>query len=263
MVTMQKTEIFTDYQLFFGCGKVNPVEHLRNISLSELKAVYRQKVMETHPDRAIALGKAATEMTKRFKDVATAYQRLITFVQGNYNDVSDEEVADKKGHETIIFQPKDEDVCDRRNHEKIVVQPKSERTKPEIFYDGSIPKRKLLIGQYLYYCRHISWKTLIEAIMWQKKQRPRIGQIALEWGILSMDDIKMILSERTYKEKFGEFAYRNGYLTYFEFLAILGRQYRLQPPIGRYFKIQNIIGNEELEEIVERLRIWNNEVEVL
>lgn len=245
MVNMQKMEIFTDYQLFFGCGKANPVEHLRNISLSELKAAYRKKVMETHPDRAIALGKAATEMAKRFKDVATAYQRLITFVQGKDDDVPDEEV------------------CDSRNHEKIVVQPKPEITGSEIFYNGSIPKRKLLIGQYLYYCRHISWKTLIEAIMWQKKQRPRVGQIALEWGILSMDDIKMILSERTYKEKFGEFAYRNGYLTYFEFLAILGRQYRLQPPIGKYFKIQNIIGNEELEEMVERLKIWNNEVEIL
>ena len=260
---MQKMEIFTDYQLFFGCGKANPVEHLRNISLSELKAAYRKKVMETHPDRAIALGKGATEMANRFKDVATAYQRLITFVQGNYSDVSGVETADKKGRETIIFQPKDEDVPDSRNHERIVIQPKSERTKQEIYYDGSIPKRKLLIGQYLYYCRHISWKTLIEAIMWQKKQRPRVGQIALEWGILSVDDIRMILSERTYKEKFGEFAYRNGYLTYFEFLAILGRQYRLQPPIGKYFKIQNIIGNEELEEIVERLKVWNNEVEVL
>src|SRR4030067_2720268 len=114
MVNMQKMEIFTDYQLFFGCGKASPIEHLRKISLSELKAVYRKKVMETHPDRAIALGKAATEMAKRFKDVATAYQRLITFVQGNYGDVSDEEV------------------CDRRNRGKIVVQPKAERGREEI-----------------------------------------------------------------------------------------------------------------------------------
>lgn len=242
---MQKMEIFTDYQLFFGCGKANPVEHLRNISLSELKAAYRRKVMETHPDRAIALGKAATEMHKRFKDVATAYQRLITFVQEKDGDVPGEEV------------------CNKKEHEKIVVQQKSEISGSEYFYHGDIPKRKLLIGQYLYYCRHISWKTLIEAIMWQKKQRPRVGQIALEWGMLSMDDIKMILSERTYKEKFGEFAYRNGYLTYFEFLAILGRQYRLQPPIGKYFKIQNILGNEELEEMVEKLKVWNNEVEIL
>ncbi|MBI5309367.1 MAG: J domain-containing protein [Planctomycetes bacterium] len=247
MVNMQKMEIFTDYQLFFGRGKANPVEHLRNISLSELKTAYRKKVMETHPDRAIALGKAATEMAKRFKDVATAYQRLITFVQGKYGDVPDEAVCDKKIHEKIVVQTK----------------PEPEIVGAENFYHGAIPKRKLLIGQYLYYCRHISWKTLIEAIMWQKKQRPRLGQIALEWGILSVDDIKMILAERTYKEKFGEFAYRKGYLTYFEFLAVLGRQYRLQPPIGRYFNIQNILGKEELEEMVEKLKIWNNEVEVL
>lgn len=248
MLNMLKMEIFTDYQLFFGCGKANPVEHLRNISLSELKAAYRKKVMETHPDRAIALGKAATEMHKRFKDVATAYQRLITFVQGKDGDVLDEI---------------DEEVCNKKNHEKIVVQQKPKTSGAEFFYNGAIPKRKLLIGQYLYYCRHISWKTLIEAIIWQKKQRPRIGQIALDWGILSVDDVKMILAERTYKEKFGEFAYRNGYLTYFEFLAVLGRQYRLQPPIGKYFTIQNVIGDEELEEMIEKLKIWNNEVEIL
>jgi len=260
---MQKIEIFTDYQLFFGRGKANPVEHLRNISLSELKSAYRKKVMETHPDRAIALGKAATEMAKRFKDVATAYQRLITFVQGKYGDVPDEDVCDKKDHEKIVVQSKNEGVCDNRNHEKMVVQPEPEITRLDIFYNGAIPKRKLLIGQYLYYCRHISWKTLIDAIMWQKRQRPRLGQIALEWGILSVDDIKMILAERTYKEKFGEFAYRKGYLTYFEFLAVLGRQFSLQPPIGKYFTIQNILGADELELMIEKLKIWNNEVEIL
>ena len=97
------------------------------------------------------------------------------------------------------------------------------------FYSGNVPKRELLIGQFLYYSGLISWKTLFDAVCWQRKQRPAIGKIALDWGILSPDNIKRILTERNYKEQFGDYALRNGLISHFKHLAIVGRQKKLQP----------------------------------
>ena len=103
------------------------------------------------------------------------------------------------------------------------------------FYSGNVPKRELLIGQFLYYSGLISWKTLFDAVYWQRKRHPVIGKRALDWGILSPDNIKRILTERNYKEQFGDYAIRNELISHFKHLAIVGRQKKLQPPIGEHF----------------------------
>ncbi len=128
------------------------------------------------------------------------------------------------------------------------------------FYSGNVPKRELLIGQFLYYSGLISWKTLFDAVYWQRKRRPVIGKIALDWGILSPDNIKRILTERNYKEQFGDYALRNGFITHFEHLAIVGRQKKLQPPIGEYFIKQGILAHMELKRMIESLKTHNKNV---
>ncbi|MFQ5786931.1 MAG: molecular chaperone DnaJ, partial [Thermodesulfobacteriota bacterium] len=120
--------------------------------------------------------------------------------------------------------------------------------------------RKLLLGQYLYYSGLVSWKTLIDSISWQRRQRPIIGQIALDWGILSNDTIQRILTERRCNERFGEYALHNGYITYFEFLAITGKQKSLQRPIGEYFIKQGFIRSQAIEAMTEKLKKHNREI---
>lgn len=236
--TMSKTDLFKDYSLLFGSNIVCSVDFLRNLPPSELKAVYRKKAFETHPDRAKALGKIEAELDQRFKEVVLAYERLNLFIQGNKGYVLNDGVTTQNNKEKTNRQEREEEVS-------------------EYFYRGCVPKRKLLIGQYLYYSGLISLRTLINSILWQRRQRPLIGQIAVDWGILTPDDINKILVERSHNDKFGEYAYSEGYITYFELLALLGKQYRLQRPLGEYFIKQGILCTEELDRMVERLRMWN------
>ena len=67
-------------------------------------------------------------------------------------------------------------------------------------------------------------------------------------------------SERKYKEQFGDYALRNGFITHFEHLAIVGRQKKLQPPIGEYFIQKGILAGTELKNMIESLKIHNSKI---
>lgn len=181
-------------------------------------------------------------MDERFKGVITAYERLNSFIQGDKKCVLEDELLKKKNNK-------------KTNHTQ-----RNQKSVSDHFYKSYIPKRKLLFGQFLYYSGLVSWRTLFDAISWQRRQRPLIGQIALDWGILSSDEIQRILTERSYKENFGEYALRKGYITYFEFSAIIGKQKMLQRPIGEYFLQQGILCRSEIEKMIERLKNHNRKV---
>ncbi len=236
---LSRTKLFNDYYLLFGLNAWDSIDYLRTLLPSELKFAYRKKAFETHPDRAKSLGKVQAEMDERFREVATAYERLSSFIQSNKVSVPNDRISTKK------------------NTNKTATTQKREKKASDHFYKGYIPKRKLLIGQFLYYSGIITWRTLFKAINWQRRQRPLIGQIARDWGMLSRDDIKNILKERNHKEYFGEYAKRKGYITHFEFLALLGKQHMLQRPIGEYFIKQGFLSSKDMGNIVERLRIHN------
>mgnify|MGYP006290663295 FL=1 len=103
----------------------------------------------------------------------------------------------------------------------------------------------------------ISWKDLIDAIVWQKKQRPLIGQIARDWNMLSWADIAKVLSTRRPGERFGECSYRQGLINTFQQMALVGRQRRLQQPIGRHFISKGLFSNEDLKGIVDQMNRHN------
>ena len=59
------------------------------------------------------------------------------------------------------------------------------------FYKARIPKRKLRFAEYLYYTGIISWNTLIDAIVWHKRQKNRIGNYFIQKGILDTNELTM------------------------------------------------------------------------
>lgn len=240
--TFTSNESLIDYyNVLFGTYADASYEALKDIEPSKLKAAYRKKVFETHPDRSKIVGRDEDIMNQEFINAATAYEKLISIIE------------DKN---TAVFSEK-RDLKERRanyyNNKDVV---------PDHYYKGSIPKRKLLIGQFLYYSGSISWKMMISAIAWQKRQRPLIGQIALSWGMLSSFDIKSILAYRAmegnYKEKFCKYACSKGYINLFERMALLGKQRSLQQPIGEYFtKEEEILPNREIDVLLEKMWIHN------
>ena len=228
---MSKADLFNAYHLLFGHEKGVSIELLKQLRLPALKAMYWKKALETHPDRSKVLGRIESEMDERFKEVTLAYENLSSILKGNRTGILGDETGIQK-----------KNFSDR-------------------FYKGWLPKRRLLIGQFLYYSGYISWRNLIDAITWQKRQRPSIGQIALNWGILSSYDIKRILTERNieqrHKEKFCQYAWNKGYITSFEHMALLGKQRLLQRPIGEYFMEHGILCDREVDRMVTKQRIHN------
>jgi hypothetical protein len=125
----------------------------------------------------------------------------------------------------------------------------------------ALPRRRLRFAEYLYYTGRVPWTAFVEAIAWQRAQRPPVGRIAVEWGFLEPEDVARILEERRAKNAstvpFGEFAVRLGYLTSFQVLAVLGRQLRLQRRIGEFFVERGMLGAEEIDDLRRRISRHN------
>ncbi len=240
---ISKTKLINDCCLLFDSKIFNYVFFVKSLSSLELKAAYKKKAFETHPDRACVLGKNREILDKHFKKITNAYESLNSIVQGKAKYVTEVDALKKRKAR----------LTNRYKHIK-------KKSSSDYFYKGDMPERKLLIGQFLYYSRLISWQTLLDALHWQRKHRPIIGKIALDWRILTSDEIQRILSERSYKDKFGEYALRNGFITYYQLLAIIGRQKKLQPLIGKYFIQERILSYLEINKMIKSQKRHNRNV---
>ena len=84
-----------------------------------------------------------------------------------------------------------------------------------------------------------------------------VGGIAVQWDWLTQDNVRSILKKRNPGEKFCECALRCGYISPYQQSMILGRQQMLQPRIGNFFIDQNIVTTQEMEYIVNQMRLHN------
>jgi hypothetical protein len=236
-------DILDAYNVIFGPVVGVSIDNIMEIPPIILKTAYRKKALETHPDRCLVTGKMKKEMNEQFIELNLAYETLQTAI--------------KKSSAIII----NKSTFKNKEIKKKTAQENNSKNSADHYYKGILPKRKLLIGQFLYYSGIVSWKTLIDAIARQKMQRPSVGQIALKWGILSKNDIRIILKqrvlERKYDKRFVEYAYLKGYLTSFQRLALLGKQSSLQRPIGTFFVEKGVLMSKDMELMVKRLQAHN------
>jgi len=234
-IELYKKEIIDAYQVLFNGTLNNSTRPIQQLDISLLKSRYRDEALKNHPDRARLLGKSPGELSARFTEINLAYEKLYTYIKENK----------KIFHQNSSL---------RRNYSS------SERNQSNRYryrFAGKCPDFELPIGQFLFYNGYITWKTLLDAIFWQRMQRPLFGQIAKEWGILTDDDITIIRKSKKHRERFGEFALNHGYISPFQHLAIIGKQRRLQPLIGEYFIQRGIISDHVMKVMIEKQRIHN------
>lgn len=242
-------QYFTASELLDACGVLfGPevevsIEFLKYLQPSGIKDAYRCQAFETHPDRATALGKDEEFLNERFKTLTQAYECLIASIKGDGR--------------VLMQQSKPRTSMRRSGYRKPPKKPNPSPGNDHFYFDkGTVPKRKLLIGQYLYYSGYISWNTLIEIIVRQRRDRPRIGQIAVNWGLIDSDLLQYILANRKFNEKFGDYSVRNGYFTQLNLLALLYKQKKLQRPIGHYL-LKYGFRPDVLERLVKKQKIHN------
>ena len=238
-------DLFKACESLFGEDVDVSLEFLRYLKPSGLKAAYRRRAMETHPDRAVLLGGRREVLEQRFKEINLAYQLLQAFLSRPWKYSLDERGS--------IYRPKKTNVRPYRSP--------TAAAKPK--YCRHIPDRKLLFGQYLYYCGHIELKTLINAVVWQRLQRPAIGKLAVRLNWLSASDIYDILKKRFPGEKFGECALRSGYLSRYQLMLLLQRQKMLQPQIGKYFIEKKILSASGIYKLISAQRVHNRKFRYL
>jgi hypothetical protein len=250
---LNTSQLYDACHVLFGSEVDVSADFLRYLQLSGLKAIYRKKALETHPDRAVALTRQPIYLQEQFKEVNAAYRQLHEYLQ---NPLRSNLTHDRFQQDPARAAQKMN--AGSRSPQKPADQPQEETFRRQ-FFKKVMPKRTLLFGQFIYFDGYISYRQLIDAIVWQKIQRPSVGIIALRWEWLYEDDIRRILKERRWGEKFGESALRGGYLTSEELRIILRRQRVLQPRIGKYFIENGILSIPFVERMAERLRHHNRQ----
>jgi hypothetical protein len=200
-----------------------------------VKTAYRKLVMETHPDRAYHIGVNEAILEERFKEVHRAYEQVSSYIQ--------------EPDRYILTMPPA-----GTSYRSASAPPPPHR---QHYYRGEMPARKVFLGQFLYYSGVISMRQMWDSVVWQKIQRPRLGDIACQLRWLSPFDIQGILRQRRRGELFGEFALRTGLLSFYQVLVLLGRQRILQPRIGNYFIERGILPPKKLDLMEAALKDHN------
>lgn len=209
-----------------------------------LKSAYRKKAKETHPDLfAFETPHVLKEQTSLFRDVVDAYDVVSLFF---------------KQREEGLWTPSPYAQASRRRHQgkKHARKPDTcarENTNARTVDQKPLPFRPLQIGRYLYYRGFITYRALIDAVVWQRKQRPVIGDIALRWGWLSAEAVERIIKAGGLQGRFGEKAVNLDLLSSFQVNVLLYFQHSQQERLGAYFVRHNILETEELERLVREL----------
>lgn len=244
LTTVSSTDLVRACQVLFSPDISFSLAFVQNLDPSTLKTAYRKKALETHPDRAQALGVHEQIQSKRFREVKKAYEVLLP--------VTEKTVPLPSSHHQRV-RPQ------ARHHEPPKEKPRyTSPNKMSSFYRGCVPNHSLRLGQFLYYSGIITWRHLIDAISWQRRVKPRYGQIALEWNILDRQQIMDILTQKERSERFGEYARRTGIISDFQHLAIIGKQNKCHRMFGEYFILNGILTQRQLDILLIRL-IQHNE----
>jgi hypothetical protein len=109
----------------------------------------------------------------------------------------------------------------------------------------------------LYFSGVVLWKDLIASLVWQRRQRECLGEIARRWGWLSEDEVIELLADRRRGERLGEILLRHGIVTPFQVTMLLRHQERTQKQLGRYFVERRLVSEAQLWRYLRDLQAHN------
>lgn len=219
-----------------------------------VKTGFRRRAFETHPDRAGCAGLDPLVLTHRFQEVHAAKELLNRFL-------ADRDTAPLIVAPMSSARAKAPSAPQRRPapSRPAASRPSASRTPqaPEYFWRGLVPDRQLPIGEYLYYSGRISMQALISAIHAQRVQRPLFGQLAAQWGFLTLSSVTQLMSRKRIGERVGDAALRLGLLTPYQRDVILGSQRAKQRLFGAFFTDTGVLSPFALSELVRAQRLHN------
>jgi hypothetical protein len=239
--TTSPEELASACRVIFGPQVRACPDLLAGMSLTQVKRSYRRRALESHPDRATVLGNSTATMDDQFKALSAAYATLCRHLGRG-----------ESPHRNPRTRPQPRASQSPRRPESC-----RERRAAEGYWAGSVPDRRLTLGQFLYYTRRIcrgDW-TLCDA--WQQRQRPTFGGLAVAEGYLTAAALNRVVQNKARTERLGETAVRLRRMTPHERDVVLRKQQRLQPPEAQFFVDRGLLSRDEVTEYV-RLQQQHN-----
>jgi len=233
MSPLSETALLNACQTLFGDELELSREFLWYLQPSGVKSAYRLRAKEAHPDlHSAATPHLKQQQTACFQQINQAYDLLCAFFAER-----------EKGNRTVQE-----------------TQPHAPAGRWKETADGSLPERPLEFGHYLFSRGIIAYRQLIDALVWQRRQRPTIGELAQRFGWLSADAASRIGRDRGPYARFGERAVRLGLLKPGQVRSLLLHQRTLHRRIGSYFIEQGILSEAEIERFASQLDEHNSRV---
>lgn len=257
MKTQVSRDILKACRILFGQEIELSVDFLYYMQSSGIKSAYRKRALETHPDVAAReegdFSDERAQEDEPFIETHWAYERLIEFI-----GMRDSRHA--RRHQPMrvpgtVVQPGRHRIK-RRPRRSASGRPWTEGPGGH-YFRGQMPRRQLMLGEYLFYGGHVSWEALIKAIVWQRRQRPRFGDMAVRWGWLKEGHIEEGFRNRRLGEQIGQSLSRLGLLSDSQLGALVIKQRGLQRPIGEFFVLKGYLEAHRLNELLECHRKHN------
>lgn len=240
-----ETAVFNACRILFGKEVNLSREFLSYLQQSGAKTAFRNQAKTHHPDaHASSSTHIRRQQAERFREIRQAYDLITEFL-------------DKRHHPRQKAPTRGPSQTASHWGSSPSYQRKQQKPHP---MPTKIPSIPLEFGMFTYYQGQVTYQQLIEALVWQRRQRPTLGVIAQKWGWLSEAKVAQILGHRGHTVRFGKKAIEAGYLKPHQVEALLQYQRSLQTRIGHYFVEKGLLTEEEAEQISQSLKNHNNQI---
>lgn len=239
MPSRQEIELMDACRILFPHAEINR-DFLCYIQPEGLKNAYRSRARECHPD---ACHDDCNRLARAelFRRSAEAYRLLTCYLKERKPILPLRHTA-------------------RTTHSSFPRQEIFRKTEGEQYYDGPFPSIELKLGLFLYYSGVVSYQAVVRAMIWQRSQRPPIGEFARQWGWLTEKDVETVIAATEIVGSFGERALALGLLTQSQLNIILLHQRSRQQMIGRYFVDQHLLSELTLRHHLRTMDQHNKQV---
>jgi len=250
---LTESEIFSALKLLFAHDGTIERSMLESIEHTQIKKAYRKKALETHPDRFSAHGEQfQADCSQRFIEVTLAYETLNNYLDQRQKGLG--ALRDEAGRRSGFRERSDLHRAYSRPSYSYAGVKEDNFTRP---FHGVLPTRPLRIGEFLYHSGVVSWKSLINALVWQRNQRPRLGEIAQKWRWITEADVNFHLQDRHFGERLGELLLRHDLISSFQLDVLLWHQRKIQKPLGHFFVGQGALTEAEVRRHLMQLQDHN------
>ncbi|MFW8600582.1 molecular chaperone DnaJ [Desulfobacterota bacterium M19] len=280
MITIAEQDLFKACRVLFGGDIQINRGFLEYLQPNGIKTAYRRRARETHPDMLTDVGEAASRRgAELFHGVQQAYESLRSYLDARERGLAQFQAAPINTAERSAAAarrwPQNQSWTQRPRAAKRKQPP----TRPQAEQSSSrhqgwtanyqqaspgrrIPPRKLLFGHYLFYSGVTNWQTIVNALIWQRTKRPRLGEIGKSFGWLTSGDIVHILKSRRLSDSFGCSAVKLGLLTENQVRLMVFKQQRQQKKFGEYFVHHKLLTHSQLERLIKNFRYHNISVSI-